>query len=176
MWTDLPRSFVIFCLCADETCRPIDQTLSLGTRDYTTQTLDNFNHLNLSKTLKPVYDPLDENARAQHLARMNNFMSHKPDDDGEEEEYGFGDGDEDGDGDGDGLERDMFGFEDGDYEGEDGLLPGGLNGVGGGDSGSGAIRREKGTGERVDEFGEDEEIWREGAGDEYTLGGGEMGS
>lgn len=132
--------------------------------------MDNFNHLTLSKTLKPTYDPLDENARAQHLARMNNFMSIKNDPD---EDYGFSGGDVEGDEE-DGLERDMFGFEDGDYEGEDDLIPGGLNASGGGDGGSGAVRREKGTGERVDEFGEDEEIWREGAGDEYTLGGGGM--
>ena len=149
--------------------------MSLGTRDYTTQTLDNFNHLTLSKTLKPVYDPLDENARAQHLARMNNFMSHKPDD--EEEEFGFGHGDGDeAEEDGEGLERDMFGFEDGDYEGEDDLLPGGGRGGALNGNGGGAVRREKGTGERVDEFGEDDEMWKEGAGDEYTLGGGDMGS
>lgn len=101
------------------------------------------------------------------MARMNNFMSHRPDDDDE-----FGEEEE-------GLERDMFGFEDGEYEGEDDLIPAGGTGMGmgmGNVGGSGAVRREKGTGERVDEFGEDQEIWREGAGDEYTLGGGDIGT
>lgn len=142
-------------------CRPIDQTLSLGSRDYTTQTLDNFNHLSLSKAVKANYDPTDENARAQHLARMNNFMTYKgdPDADGEEDEEGYEEG--------------MFGFEDGEYEGDDDRLGSG-SGMGNGGGGGSGVRHERGTGERVDEFGEDEEAWREGAGDEYTLGGGNL--
>lgn len=134
-------------------CRPIDQTLSLGSRDYTTQTLDSFNHLTLSKAVKPNYDPLDENARAQHLARMNNFMAHKGDRDPDDEDEDDGDG---------GIEQDVFGFDDGEYEGDDDRL--------GGDG----ARHVRGTGERVDEFGEDEEIWREGAAEEYTLRGGDL--
>jgi len=130
------------------TSRPIEQTLSLGNRDYTTQTLDQFNHLSLAKPKQKTYDPLDENARAQALARMNNFMSYKGDGDGD----GEGDDDEGGD---------IFGFDDGEYEGEDDRM-----GTGG--------TRARGTGERVDEYGEDEEIWREGADDEYTLGGGNL--
>lgn len=80
---------------------------------------------------------------------MNNFMSYKAADDS----------DGDGDGDGDGG-ADIFGFEDGEYEGEDDRLA----------VASGA----RGTGERIDEFGEDEEAWREGVGEEYTLRGDDL--
>jgi hypothetical protein len=133
--------------------RPIEQTLSLGSRDYTTQTLDTFTHLSLNKqksysangTQMAKFDPLDENARAQTLARMNTFMSYK------------GDGDDDDD--------DVFGFEgdgegEGEYEGNDDRMT--------------VNRGARGTGERVDQYGEDEEEWREGADDEYTLGGGDL--
>lgn len=135
--------------------RPIEQTLSLGNRDYTTQTLDTFNHLSIHKPrsnkkgstgVNQQFDPLDENARAQTLARMNTFMSYK------------GDGDDFDDNEDD----DVFGFEDGEYEGEDDRMT--------------VTRGARGTGEKVDEYGEDEETWREGAEDEYTLRGGDLGS
>jgi hypothetical protein len=129
--------------------RPIDQTLSLGNRDFTTQTLDTFSHLSLVKPPKKQYDPLDENARAQALARMNDFMSYK------------GDGDFDAEED-DGDAGDMFGFDD---DGD----------VGYGDENAGGGRGNRGTGENVDRYGEDEEMWREGAEDEYTLRGGNLG-
>jgi hypothetical protein len=129
------------------TFRPIEQTLALGNRDYTTQTLDSFTHLSLAKKKEKTYDPLDENARAQALARMNNFMSYKGDADIEEGEEDEG----------------MFGFDDGEYEGDDDRM---------GTSGHTA----RGTGERIDEFGEDEEVWAEGAEDEYTLRGGDLES
>lgn len=64
------------------------------------------------------------------------------------------------DSDDDGGGGDMFGFEDGEYEGDDDRLA----------STSGA----RGTGERIDEFGEDEEVWREGVGEEYTLRGDDL--
>ena len=129
------------------TGRPIEQTLALGNRDYTTQTLDSFTHLSLAKKKEKTYDPLDENARAQALARMNNFMSYKGDGDIEE-------GDED---------EGIFGFDDGEYEGDDDRM-----------ATSGHTAR--GTGERIDEYGEDEEVWAEGGEDEYTLRGGDLES
>lgn len=126
--------------------RPIEQTLALGNRDYTTQTLDSFTHLSLAKKKEKTFDPLDENARAQALARMNNFMSYKGDGDAEDDE-----------------DEGIFGFDDGEYEGEDDRM---------GTSG----KRARGTGERVDEYGEDEENWAEGGEDEYTLNGGDLES
>lgn len=80
---------------------------------------------------------------------MNNFMSYKGS--GELEE-----GDEDGD-------EGIFGFDDGEYEGDDDRM-----------EPSGHVAR--GTGERIDEYGEDEEVWAEGAEDEYTLRGGNLES
>jgi hypothetical protein len=136
------------------TTSPIEQTLSLGSRDYATQTIDTFTHLSLKQPKPPTngtgigkYDPLDENARAQTLARMNTFMSYKgdgDDDDGDDDVFGF-----EGDGEGDG-----------EYEGDDDRLT--------------VSRGARGTGERVDQYGEDEEEWREGADDEYTLRGGDL--
>ena len=84
------------------------------------------------------YDPADEIARAQATARMRNFMSFR-EDEAQEDEH---------------ILDDAFGME-GEYDGD-------------GDTfrleaqGREPHRHEKGTGEEVDEFGEDDEEWAEG--------------
>lgn len=98
-------------------------------------------------------DPNDEIARAEAMARVNAFMSYKS-----REEYEDGDGDEDGEGfdgvDGDGVDG-MFDFEELDYPDSSAL-------DGRHEKGK---RRERGTGETVDVYGEDDERFAEGNGD-----------
>lgn len=94
-----------------------------------------------------AYDPNDEIARAQAEAKIRAFMSRRPDE---------GDWNDEDEGE-EGLE-DWRGAE-GDYDGEGDRVV--LQPQGGGDA-----WREKGTGEEVDEFGEDGEGWAE-ENDEY---------
>jgi hypothetical protein len=105
--------------------------------------------MNPTTPTKPAkYDPNDEIARAQANARMKAFLNYKgdPDDDGL---------DKDGD--------DEQIFEDdwmeGEYDGENDKFPLGPQG-------RERVLTEPGTGEEVDEQGEDDEAWAEGA-DEY---------
>lgn len=107
---------------------------------------------------------VDENARAQALARVNAFMSYKSG------RYDEDDDDDDGDGgggfdgpDGDGVDG-MFDFEELDYPDSSAL-----DGRHQEDK-----RRERGTGEEVDRFGEDDERFAEGNhdDDDDDAGGG----
>lgn len=107
----------------------------------------------------PIRGGEDENARAQALARVNAFMSYKSgryDDDDEDDEDDGGGGRYDGP-EGDGIDG-MFDFEEPDYP-ESSALDGRRRGE---DKGK---RRERGTGEEVDRFGEDDEGLAEGNGD-----------
>ncbi|ORY29636.1 hypothetical protein BCR39DRAFT_505425 [Naematelia encephala] len=135
---------------------PLSETVALGQRDYYDAAAQRLSELSLaqssptpakSKRHPERPDQTDEIARAQATARMRAFMSYKDEeDDGEGEDNGLIDADWEGeyDGDGDRLE----------FAGE----------AGGG--GGGGEWREKGTGEEVDELGEDDERWPEGS-EEY---------
>lgn len=129
------------------------ETLALGQRDFeqaTAQTLANMSlnqhppstfpgkHRPVTKG-DPFHDPggNDEISRAQAAARMRAFMSYKGEDEDLLDDDEWGEGEYDGDGDRMVLE------------------PRG-----------GGVKRERGTGEEVDEQGEDDEGWNEGN-DEY---------
>ena len=133
------------------------QTLALGQRDSDNATAQSIAAMTISPhpqsgpskskpsnvQQQPQSDENDEIARAQATARMKAFMGYR--------------GDEDDDLLDDQWEVDAEG--EGEYDGEGGRMvveP----------PGRGVSRREKGTGEEVDEFGEDEEAWAEGN-DEY---------
>jgi hypothetical protein len=90
------------------------------------------------------YDPKDEIARAQAMAKMTAFMTYKGDSDDDDDEY-------------DGAEG-LFDME-GDYDGEGDKFALGPQG-------REPHKHFRGTGEDVDDFGEDDEEWAEGN-DEY---------
>ena len=128
--------------------RPYAQTLALGERDFDNATAQTFGSMSMTTPTKIKYDPNDEIARAQANARMKAFLTYKGDPD---------DGDANGGGDDDQLFEDDW--MEGEYDGENDKFALGPQGRGAG-------RTEPGTGEEVDEQGEDDEEWAEGA-DEY---------
>lgn len=174
------RSFFLF---ADQPDRNVAETIKLGERDYQDATANSLAALSLapppitnnSKTkrrpLNPnirdsaspqprphgqTYDTTDEIARAQATARMKAFINYKPspgsDDDGDDDDF-LNDEEEE-------QEWDREG--EGEYNGDQDRLA--FAGEPGGGRG-GLGYKEKGTGEEVDEFGEDDERWAEGAGE-----------
>lgn len=133
------------------TIRPYAQTLALGERDFDNATAQTFGSMSMNPhatPTKPKYDPNDEIARAQANARMKAFLSYKGD---PEEGEGAGEGD------GDQLFEDDW--MEGEYDGDNDKFALGPQG-------RETRRTEPGTGEEVDEQGEDDEEWAEGA-DEY---------
>ncbi|WRT70601.1 uncharacterized protein IL334_007599 [Kwoniella shivajii] len=181
---------------------PIDQTLTLGQRDYQNATALSLSQLSLNHTRssspKPRRpnphsssrsglggaDPFggeDEISRANRLARLNAFMSYKSTDSDEEdfddnEDYNRHAEDEDADGDDDAyLNKLREGNGDADIDIDidgEGDFP--LSGpASGGYDGNGLpLRTTDETGQEVDEFGEDDEIFLEGN-DEYANGAGQ---
>ncbi|WVQ95551.1 hypothetical protein IAU59_002648 [Kwoniella sp. CBS 9459] len=166
---------------------PIDQTLTLGDRDYQNAAAAALSHLSINQTRssspKPRRPPHgavprnhdlfssgigggeDEIARANRLARLNAFMSYKGSDSDDDD---FGDDDDDDDDEGlDGHE----GYLDQIGTGDERDFP--LSGpAAGGYDGNGLPLRNVDTiGEEVDEYGEDNEIFAEGN-DEYGNGAG----
>ncbi|WVF67991.1 hypothetical protein IAT40_002753 [Kwoniella sp. CBS 6097] len=174
---------------------PIDQTLTLGDRDYQNAAAAALSHLSINQTRssspKPRRAPHgavprnhdlfssgiggggdDEIARANRLARLNAFMSYKG---SESDEDDFHDDDDDDD-------EDDDEDEDQDLDGQEGYLD--QTGAGderdfplsgpaaGGYDGNGLpLSNVDSTGEEIDEFGEDNEIFAEGN-DEYENGAG----
>ena len=140
---------------------PVAQTFALGQRDAaqaTAQTLSNLsinqpsapptprksNDINPNHPAKshklPISNELDDEiSRAQAQARLQAFMSYKGGEDEDEEEF---------------LDDGWSMEEEGGYQGVE---------VGNEGRGDGtAVKRAKGTGEEMDEFGEDDEEWAEG--------------
>jgi hypothetical protein len=168
--------------------RPMDETFRLAERDADNATAQSLSFLSLSRppdsnrdsqgqgqgtptkpgrhsqTRSRVHqpiDPLDENARAEQLGRLSSFMSYKGDPD-------FDDDDENGDGGGNGFDFGLE-FDDPDADGAAAEYPD--ERIGSGLVDGYEVKREKGTGEEVDEYGEDDERWLEGT-DEYEGMGG----
>ncbi|OCF39833.1 hypothetical protein I317_06385 [Kwoniella heveanensis CBS 569] len=170
---------------------PIDQTLTLGDRDYQNAAAAALSHLSINQTRssspKPRRSPHgsavprnhdlfssgiggggdDEIARANRLARLNAFMSYKgsesDEDDFDEDEDDFDDEDEILDG--------QEGFIDEIGTGDERDFPLSGPAAGGYDGNGLPLRNVDSIGEEVDEYGEDDEIFAEGN-DEYGNGAG----
>lgn len=141
-------------------CRPYDQSLALGEREFDKATADRMANMAIhtpplsapsTPSRRRKHNPTDEIARAQANARARAFMGYKSarNDDDDYDDDGDGDGDA-----GDGFFEEDWGME-GEYDGDGDKFALGRQGREGG-------RREKGTGEEVDGMGEDDEAWAEG--------------
>jgi hypothetical protein len=162
--------------------RPMAQTIALADRDFDAATADQFSAMTLTASSSPKprrkrddaypdrppapggvpthLDLSDEINRAAYLARMGAFMGYKGEQDSDDDDDNEDDDDEVLDRRQRGVDG-MFDFDadDGHYPGEDGTM-----------ALRRRIRREPGTGEEVDAFGEDDEEFAEGN-DDYELSG-----
>ena len=175
-------------------CRPMSETIALGQRDFeyaTAQSLANLSliqqqpissHFSKSRihSIPPepggsipgrrVMGGMDEISRAQATARMRAFMDYKGNLDGysgdEDDDDFLLDRNEDGDG--HGVDEPWAAGEgEGEYDGDEDRID--LKARGGD-----GVEVEQGTGQRVDEQGEDEDGWMEGN-DEYYDGARRIG-